>query len=107
MRDYKYKVEDLHSRDEEPEASQERAALIAAAAGHLGEVYLWIWGKEKSRTGPRYARFVTIATIMGKMTPVQAAKEARCSPEVIYMNRRDFFERFSEGVNTQGKGGEQ
>jgi len=94
MRNYKHKIVEQCSYDEEPEAAEEEAIRIAAAANHLAEVYLWVWGKEGSRSSYRYARFCTIATMIGKMTPVEAAREAKCSKEVIYMNRKAFLERF-------------
>ena len=96
MRNYKSKIVEQCTYDEEPEAVEDRALRIAAAANHLAEVYLWVWGKEGSRSRYRYARFCTIATMIGKMTPVQAAKEARVSKEVIYMNRKAFLERFRD-----------
>ena len=73
MRDYQNKInfDEIEPKvePEDLEAAKDKALRIAAAASHLAEVYLWIWGKEGSRSRYRYARFVTIATMIGKMTP--------------------------------------
>lgn len=104
---HKYQIIPEYSFDEIPESRRERLSMFAAAAWHLSEVYLWVYGKEGSRRGYRYARFMTLAVLTGKMTVTEAAKEAEVSEECIYMHRKDFMNQFNKPEKESSETNEQ